>query len=184
MPISPAIRRGGAEAMGVPPGRILATGLGGFAGRYLAAALAEILPGAELLPLGCDITDHAAVSARVAFLRPDACIHLAAIAAIGIASSDPARTWQVNLHGTLGLADALSRHAPDAALVHVSSADIYGRSFAGGVPVDEAALPAPINVYGATKAAADLAIGALPEPGRAGGLHTVRLRPFNHAGPG
>jgi GDP-4-dehydro-6-deoxy-D-mannose reductase len=167
-----------------PPGRILATGLGGFAGRHLGPALAEILPGAELLPLGCDITDAAAVAERVRSVRPDICIHLAAIAAIGVASREPARAWQVNLHGTLGLAEALSRHAPEAVLVHVSSADIYGRSFAGGTSLDETALLAPINVYGATKAAADLAVGALPDPGRPGGLRTVRLRPFNHAGPG
>jgi nucleoside-diphosphate-sugar epimerase len=167
-----------------PAARILATGLGGFAGRHLAAALSEILPDAELLPLDCDITDHAAVAARVAGVRPDGCIHLAAIAAIGIAGSDPARTWQVNLHGTIGLADALSRHAPKAALVHVSSADIYGRSFALGAALDETAVLAPTNVYGATKAAADLALGAMAEPGQAGGLHIIRLRPFNHAGPG
>ena len=92
--------------------------------------------------------------------------------------------WQVNLHGTLGLADALCRHAPGAALIHVSSADAYGASFATGVALDEAACLAPINVYGATKAAADLAMGALPAPGAAGGLHVIRLRPFNHAGPG
>jgi nucleoside-diphosphate-sugar epimerase len=166
------------------PGRILATGLGGFAGRHLGPAVAEILPDAELLPLGCDITDHAAVAERVRSLRPDVCIHLAAIAAIGIANRDPARAWQVNLHGTLGLAAALSQHAPEAALIHVSSADIYGRSFAGASPLDETALLAPINVYGATKAAADLAVGAMPDRGIAGGLHVIRLRPFNHAGPG
>ena len=164
--------------------RILATGLGGFAGRHLKAALSEMLPDAQLLPLDCDITDAAAVASRVDFLQPDACIHLAAIAAIGIAGHDPVRTWQVNLHGTLGLARALSRHVPDATLIHVSSADIYGRSFAVGTALDETALLAPINVYGATKAAADLALGAMPAPGQAGGLHVVRLRPFNHAGPG
>jgi GDP-4-dehydro-6-deoxy-D-mannose reductase len=183
MPTSRATIPGGTKYVALP-GRILATGLGGFAGRHLGTALAEILPGAELLPLDCDITDHAAVEARVRDLRPDACIHLAAIAAIGVANSDPARAWQVNLHGTLGLAAALSRHAPEAPLVYVSSADAYGRSFAGGAALDESALLAPINVYGATKAAADLALGAMPEPGAAGGLHVVRLRPFNHAGPG
>lgn len=166
------------------PRRILATGLSGFAGRQLGPALAGILPDAELLPLGCDITDTAAVEARVASLRPDACIHLAAIAAIGVASNDPARAWQVNLHGTLGLAAALSRHAPEAPLIHVSSADAYGRSFASGAPLDETALLAPVNVYGATKAAADLALGAMPDPGAPGGLHVIRLRSFNHAGPG
>ena len=185
MPISPATGRAGPEpAVTGSPRRILVTGLGGFAGRHLQRAAAEILPDAELLPLGCDITDAAAVSARVGALRPDGCIHLAAIAAIAVAGSDPARAWQVNLHGTLGLAEALSRHVPEAVLVHVSSGDAYGASFAGGRALDEGAPLAPINVYGATKAAADLALGALPGPGAPGGLHVIRLRPFNHAGPG
>src|SRR6185437_13750265 len=39
---------------------------------------------------------------------------------------------------------------------------------------------APINAYGATKAAADLALGSMAEHG----LRCVRLRPFNHTGPG
>jgi len=69
-------------------------------------------------------------------------------------------------------------------LIHVSSADAYGRSFTAGAPLDETALLAPINVYGATKAAADLALGAMPGPGTEGGLHVIRLRSFNHAGPG
>ncbi len=164
--------------------RVLVTGLGGFAGRHLAPALAEILPDATLLPLGCDLTDADAVAARVLAVQPSVCLHLAAIAAIGVAGADPARAWQVNLHGTLGLAAALARHAPDAALVHVSSADAYGRSFAVGTPLDETAPLAPINVYGATKAAADLALGAMAAPGEPGGLQVIRLRPFNHAGPG
>ena len=160
------------------PAQILVTGLGGFAGRHLGPAFAEILPTATLLPLGCDLTDADAVATRVREARPDACLHLAAIAAIGAAGGDPARAWSVNLHGTLALASALSRHAPDAALVHVSSADAYGRSFVTGLPLDETAPLAPINVYGATKAAADLALGAMAD------LRVVRLRPFNHSGPG
>ncbi len=164
----------------MPPRRILATGLTGFSGRHLAPAVAAILPDAELVPLGCDLTDAGAVAARVREVRPDACIHLAAIAAIGVAGSDPGLAWRVNLHGTLALAGALVRHAPGAALVHVSSGDAYGHSFATGVAIDEGAPLAPMNVYGATKAAADLALGALA--GRS--LHVVRLRPFNQAGPG
>jgi GDP-4-dehydro-6-deoxy-D-mannose reductase len=37
-----------------------------------------------------------------------------------------------------------------------------------------------MNLYGATKAAADLALGAMV----ADGLHVVRVRPTNHIGPG
>ena len=41
-------------------------------------------------------------------------------------------------------------------------------------------LPAPVDDYGVTKAAADLALGALVRRG----LKVVRLRPFNHTGAG
>ncbi len=86
--------------------------------------------------------------------------------------------WRVNLLGTLALAEALRRQ--DALLVYPSSAEIYGASFRPGRPLDETAAPAPQNTYAATKAAADLALGAMA----ADGLRVVRLRPFNHTGPG
>jgi GDP-4-dehydro-6-deoxy-D-mannose reductase len=65
-------------------------------------------------------------------------------------------------------------------MIFASSADCYGASFKSGLPLDETALLAPMNLYGASKAAADLALGALA----AGGLRLLRLRPFNHTGPG
>ncbi len=161
-------------------GRILVTGLSGFAGSHLAPAVAALLPDATLHPLGCDLTDADAVDARVAALRPDRCLHLAAIAAIPVARASPDLAWSVNLHGTLSLARSLRRHVPAAPLLFASSADSYGASFRAGQPLDESAPLAPMNLYGATKAAADLALGAMA----AEGLHVIRLRAFNHAGPG
>lgn len=162
------------------PGRILVTGAGGFVGRHLLPVLAETFPDAELHPARADLLDPAAVDAEVAALRPDACVHLAAVSAIRAATADPDRAWRVNLGGTLALARALLAHAPGATLVYASSADIYGASFRAGAALNEAALPAPLNTYAATKAAADLALGALA----AEGLRAVRVRPFNHTGPG
>ncbi len=127
-----------------------------------------------------DVTDGQAVQALVARVVPDACVHLAAVSAIPAARDGPARAWLVNLHGSLELGRAILAHAPDCTLLYVSSAEVYGSSFASGELADEKTLLAPINTYAATKAAADLALGAMV----ADGLRVIRARPFNHTGPG
>ncbi len=165
----------------MPPRRILITGASGFVGRHLTPALAALLPGAVCLCPVFDVTDEAATRAAVQDAQPNACIHLAAIAAPTAAQSDPDAAWRVNLHGTLLLARVLAELSPGATLVHASSADAYGSSFASHGPcLDETAPLNPINTYGATKAAADLALGAMP----AAPLRIIRVRPFNHTGRG
>jgi GDP-4-dehydro-6-deoxy-D-mannose reductase len=173
------------------PRRILVTGASGFVASHLLPALAAAFPAAELVGadtaaasgrgrVELDITDTARVEALVATLKPEACVHLAAIAAVPAARRDPDLAWRVNLLGTLALARAVLRHAPGCTFLFVSSADIYGRSFRAGAALDESAVPAPLNTYAATKAAADLALGAMA----AEGLRAIRVRPFNHTGPG
>jgi GDP-4-dehydro-6-deoxy-D-mannose reductase len=160
------------------PRRILLTGAGGFVGGHLRAALAAAWPEAALLVEPFELRDAAAVAAAVASGRPDVCVHLAAVATLAAARADEERAWDVNLHGTLRLAHALLRHAPDCHMLFVSSADAYGGGT--GAPIGEDVPLAPRNLYAATKAAADLALGAMAGQG----LRVVRLRPFNHTGPG
>ncbi len=162
------------------PRRILMTGASGFVGRHLRPLLEASFPNALVFASRADVTDQHAVANMVRDVQPDACIHLAAVTTVADARRDPNHAWRVNLHGTLNLAGALLEHARDCRLVFASSGEIYGRSFQSGARLDETALPAPMNSYAATKAAADLALGATANDG----LSVVRLRLFNHTGPG
>ncbi len=175
--------------------RILITGATGFVGPHLMRALtlklgqeaslaatakhAGHLPGfGAVMPL--DVTDEGAVDRVVREMRPTAVVHLAAVSSIAGASADAMAAWTVNTFRTLNLAHAILRHAPHCWLIFAGSGLAYGDTAKRGRPLDEAAPLAPNTDYGVTKAAADLALGALA--GR--GLNTIRFRPFNHTGPG
>jgi nucleoside-diphosphate-sugar epimerase len=166
--------------MTAAPRNVLLTGASGFVGRHLMTALTAAFPSAALLTPAVDLRDAAAVETGVRTAKPDVCIHLAAVSTVATAGQAPDLAWQVNFHGTMHLAWALTRHVPDCQLLFVSSADAYGASFRDGAKLDEHAPLAPMNVYATTKATADLALCGMA----AQGLRVVRLRPFNHTGPG
>ncbi len=173
--------------------RVVITGARGFVGPRVAEALrvggiSEIIATAKvggLHPvlgpvLQLDITDSAAVTEFIAEVRPTHVMHLAGIAALTAATSDPDVTWGVNLHGTLNLARAILQVCPACWLLNVGSGLVYGENAKSGHALDESTPLAPTDEYAASKAAADLALGALARRG----LKCIRLRPFNHIGPG
>ena len=156
------------------------TGAGGFVGGHLLPMLRLHYAADEILSFDGDIRDAELVRAQLRHVQPRACIHLAAISSVAQARSDEAVLWATNLHGTLNLARAVLAEIPSSSFLFVSTADAYGGSFRQGTPVDEKVALSPLNPYAASKAAADLAVGALA----AEGLRAIRLRPFNHTGPG
>ena len=171
------------------PSRILLTGAGGFVGRHLRTRLAADFPTTRMLATSetaaagitrLDVTDAAAVRNAVAGFRPDALVHLAALASAPQADRDLDRAWQVNFLSPRILARAVLEFAPAASFLFISSAMVYGRSFRAGRPLTEAAPLEPLDTYAATKAAAEMALSAMTSEG----LRLVRLRPFNHIGPG
>jgi GDP-4-dehydro-6-deoxy-D-mannose reductase len=160
--------------------KIVVTGAGGFVGRHLMPLLAADFPMASVLAGDFDVTDAAAVAQFFGTEKPDVCLHLAAVAAIGAAGADPARAWAVNVDGARHVAAAILDRAPGCRMIFISSAEVYGASFKVSAALDESAALAPLNLYAETKAAAEEALAALC----AKGLRLLRLRPFNHTGPG
>jgi GDP-4-dehydro-6-deoxy-D-mannose reductase len=175
--------------------RVLITGITGFAGRHLTehcAALGHEVHGLVrrgregAAPPGAtahaaDLLDPAAVAGVIERAAPDRLVHLAGHSSVGRSFGEPRATWDANLGGTLGVLEALRTAAPGLRTVVVTSGEAYGR-----VPLDELPVHAdtpmrPLSPYGASKAAADLACAQY----RAGyGLPVVRVRAFNHIGPG
>ena len=165
--------------------RALITGASGFAGRHLLAHLAA--QGDEVIASdrrdgGPDLLDGPAWQALLATVRPDAVYHLAAQASVAASWQDPVGTLRANAEGTLNVLLAC-RDAEVSRVLMVSSSDVYGAAAAGvgGSFLVESTPLQPVTPYAASKAAAEqLALQAW----LGWGVQVVRVRPFNHLGPG
>lgn len=175
--------------------RVLITGATGFAGRHLTSYCAGlgqevhalVRPGRQSAAPGgaiahaAELGDPAAVAGVLRDAAPDAVVHLAGASSVGASFAAPLETWEVNLGGTLSVLEALRAEAPDTRALIVTSGEIHGRVSVEDLPVTEQTPLRPLSPYGASKAAADLAAGQYRE---AYGLNAVRVRAFNHVGPG
>jgi GDP-4-dehydro-6-deoxy-D-mannose reductase len=164
--------------------RVLVTGALGFVGRHLVHHLEDQGDEVALLdrhaPEPVDITDGAAVRAAIAAARPEAVYHLAGWADVGASWSDPLSVLRLNAEGTLNVLEAC-RAADVQRVLAVASADVYGVVREADLPLTEDAPLRPTSPYAATKVAAD----ALAHQAFLGhGLGVLRVRPFNHLGPG
>jgi GDP-4-dehydro-6-deoxy-D-mannose reductase len=173
--------------------RLLITGANGFVGRHLMAA-ARSIDGVTIVPtarhelierdgihfVGLDVEDPAATRAALRTHQPTHVLHLAGIATAAPGTAEAIGLWQTNVTATIDLASAILAEVPHCWLMFAGSGLVYGDTARTGAILDEAAVLAPTNAYAATKAAADLGLGAMVR----GGLKTLRFRPFNHTGAG
>ncbi|WP_374829635.1 GDP-mannose 4,6-dehydratase [Paenochrobactrum pullorum] len=172
--------------------RILITGASGFVGQYLQKELQTraleddiaLFPSSHMNSneLSADITDYAQVLSLIHHCQPTAIIHLAAIAAPQIAQANYRLAFDVNVAGTINIAQAILNLSPETKLIHAGSSECYGRSFMdmSATGIEESAPLQPQNIYSTTKMAADILLQQLHHQG----LRAVRFRPFNHTGAG
>jgi GDP-4-dehydro-6-deoxy-D-mannose reductase len=174
----------------------LITGVGGFAGRYLAEHLAakttwEVWGNvrdavdAKLAPSAvrcvvADLRDPHATDTLVEQARPDYVFHLAAQAFVPQSWVDPWDTYETNLRSQLNLLEALRRYHASSHVLVVGSNEIYGLIAPEHLPVKEDSPLRPTSPYAVSKIAQDF--GAFQYFVNYS-LPIVRVRPFNHIGP-
>ncbi len=175
--------------------RALITGGEGFVGRYLVDALArqgydvhatcksecgEELPTSAVYHI-CDVVSPNSVNGLLFALKPDVIFHLASISFVPDSFDDPWHVFEVNLRGTLNILSASCMLGKRPMVVLIGSGEEYGMVDEKLLPADETTPLKPLSPYAVSKASADL-LGY--QYFSVYGLPVVRVRPFNHTGPG
>lgn len=178
--------------------RSLITGIGGFAGGHLVAALstrgdkiagcdfgrdsyAQLEPFRDQVELvEADILDGQAITSFVQEFSPEVIYHLAAITHVGQAWQMRRKTLEVNVVGTSTVLAAAAEMEPRPKVIVASSGQVYGAAVQDGVPVDESHATRPLGPYGVSKLCTEV---LAEQAWRGEGLPTVILRTFNFTGP-
>lgn len=123
-----------------------------------------------------DLADRARLDTVFETYAPVAVMHFAALSQVGESMSEPGKYWRNNVLGSLNLIEAAVA-ADCLNFVFSSTCATYGEQ--DNVSLDESALQAPINAYGASKRAIE---DILANFGDSHGLNNVIFRYFNVAG--
>lgn len=180
--------------------KALITGIGGFAGSHLARHLltkeinvagffhpdhsvtknlSDIKEKVDLFP--ADLSDQSKIKVLLKKIKPDYIFHLAAFASAALSFKSPKKTIENNVFSQLNLLEACSGLRLKSRILVIGSADEYGNIDPENLPVNEEAPIAPISPYALSKVIQDF-MGLQYFLNR--NLFIVRVRPFNHVGPG
>ena len=135
--------------------KVLITGAGGMTGSELVRQAAD--RGWDVVALSksdLDVTDASAVEGVIGSERPDVIINAAAYTAVDAAETSAEAAMAVNAAGPRNIARAAKTNG--AQLVHISTDYVFdGEASVPYLPDDR---PSPINVYGESKLAGEMAI--------------------------
>src|SRR5690606_1752852 len=144
--------------------KILITGANGLLGQKLITLLQQ-QPDVQLVATAhrplvfpllkgkfqlLDISNQEQVNEVLAHTKPDVIINTAAMTNVDRCETEQEACWQANVTSVQYLIEACGKH--NAHLIHVSTDFIFDGKEG---PLDETAVPAPVNFYGESKLAAE-----------------------------
>ena len=179
--------------------KALITGIGGFVGSHLTDYLLSqkvrvegfIHPkhrvqeglvtkrGVKLIT--CDLLDKNKVVGTLAKTNYYYVFHLAAFSSPAASFDNSEETLKNNIFCQLNLLETLTNVKSEAKILIVGSSEEYGNIDSKYLPVNEDAPLAPVSPYAVSKVAQDM-LGYQFFLNK--NLNIVRVRPFNHIGPG
>ena len=176
----------------------LITGAGGFVGGHLCSYLlsetdwdltgtifdpraAQGGASARLRLTTADLRDSSTVTSLLEETDPDIIFHLAAQSSVPTSFSDPWETLENNLRSQLNLLEAVRKSGRDVTFLVIGSNEEYGPPRPEELPQTEQSPLRPSNPYAVSKVGQDF-MGL--QYHLTYDVPVVRVRPFNHTGPG
>ncbi len=178
--------------------RTLVTGAAGFAGghmiHYLLQETAQEIIGtiyrrqpsytwpAKRVHLEqLDLREESAVAEILTRWHPDFIIHLAGQSFVPVSWKHPWPTFEQNVLTLINILKGVRLAHLQSRILVISSGEVYGDIRPADLPIDEQTSLRPTSPYAVSKVAEDL-LGW--QYYRSHGLQVLRVRPFNHIGPG
>ena len=177
--------------------RVLITGINGFVGSHLAELLMAEGYQVSGMTFNRDLSNLAQIESQISLYYGDICeprviekvlseaepdylYHLAGMAFVPDAKTQPKRVFEVNVFGILNVLEALRKLRLKTRTLVVGSAEVYGKVSIEHLPVNENYPLTPTSLYGVTKASADMIADQYSKTFQ---MDVIRVRSFNHFGP-
>jgi GDP-4-dehydro-6-deoxy-D-mannose reductase len=151
-------------------------------GTYLEDSSLERFPFSKQVNLEkINLLEPEKVENLIKKINPDEIYHLAALASASLSFQNPSEVITNNVSSQVNILEPIRKQKLKTKVLIISSAEVYGKVKEEDLPMDEETSLNPTNPYAVSKIAQDY-LGL--QYFLAYGLSIIRVRPFNHIGPG